>query len=236
MELDFLPLLIAATLGALAGGDRTAFGQTLLAHPIVAGSLAGWCAGASGPGVWLALGITCIAAARVPVGEARVRDWTSAAIVGPFVAGEAAWTWGFALLLASVVASAGGRAIEAVRELARRRDLRLEAAVDAGDLRALERTHTGLVVAHFVRGGLVTLAAVLVGRACLAWISPRVDPATGQILAFIWWLTPAMGLPILLRFQLSVGSSTRNLLKWLAGGAVTATLAWQLSERLVAPI
>ena len=213
----------AVLLGALAGGDRTAFGQTLLAHPAIAAALAGWAAGAPAEGVWLGVALTGLSTAQIPVGETRLRDWTSAAVAAPFLAvGGDTWRWGAALLLSFGVAWIGGRAIGLVREVSRRRVAAAKDLAEEGNLEGLERLHGMLTVLHFVRGGVVVAAAVGLGRILLDAWAP--SPPEARLLESTWAVAPLAGVPILLRFQLGLASP-----RWLAAGVVAgAAVGWAL--------
>lgn len=221
--------MIAATLlGAAAGGDRTAFGQTFLAHPLVGASLAGWLAGAPAEGVWMGTALSIWSAPRLPVGEARLRDWTSAAVAGPFLVPSEAREalWGASLLATLLVALVGGRLIEVVRGIAARGDQAVDRSVGDGDLGRLQAVHLVLTALHFARGGVVVLAAVLLGRLLLGTLPGRLGEPEVLILTWTWRLAPAAGLPILLRFH-ARGARPQ----WLAAGIGAGLLAaWLLGR------
>jgi mannose/fructose/N-acetylgalactosamine-specific phosphotransferase system component IIC len=214
-------VITATLLGAAAGGDRTAFGQTFLAHPLVSASVAGWLVGAPAEGVWLGIALTAWSTPRLPVGETSVRDWTSAAVAGPFMVGPAGEeaAWGASILLGVAVAVLGGRVIGLVRNLAVRGDRAVEASARDGNLARLERVHLTLAALHFARGGLVVLGASLLGRWVLAEKVALLGPPETVVLGWTWRLAPVAGLPILLRFHR--GPKTR----WLVAGVTLGLLA-----------
>lgn len=186
-------------LGGLAGVDRTAFGQTMLAHPVVCGTLAGWVSGDPAHGLRAGIVLGMLAARRSPIGGAGpIRDWTSAAIVIPFAlgSGAAGWQWGLGLVFAVAVALGGGWAIQAVRAVAARREPAVLEAAGAGALGPLERHHLTLLGLHFLRGALVVaLAAPLLARLAygLRWSGPEQSAS-----ALIWGFAPVSGAAVLL--------------------------------------
>ena len=92
-------MLAAAALGAGSGLDRTAFGQTLFAHPAIVGAAA---MGITGPTAEAALFLgvlTSLDATQIPVGPVRRRDFSSAAVFGVLLGAEVAGPSGWALVL-----------------------------------------------------------------------------------------------------------------------------------------
>lgn len=216
----------AAALGAFAGIDRTAFAQSMLAHPVVCGTLAGWMAGDPVSGLRLGVVLGMFASRRAPIGgEGAVIDWTSAAIAVPFALREVAagWQWGLGLVAALAVALVGGRLILAVRGLAARAEFRNSEAAAAGDLGRIERVHLGFLGLHFVRGAVcASLGSVLIHALAfdLPWSGPE-QAAAGTI----WALAPLAGVVVLLhahwrqagRAAVALGAGAAILLIALAG-------------------
>lgn len=219
-------LLLVTVLGALCGLDRTAFGQTLLAHPVVAASLAGALVGQAGAGVFAGIVMLGLSAAVVPVGERSLRDWTSAAVVlgGLLGVGDDPALRGSFLLFATGWAVVGGSWIRGVRAWTAGRVQRLRARSEADPLRGLERFHLVNGGAHAVRGALT----VFVGTAFASTLLPRLvgvlAPPEREALALLWKVAPLVGLPLLLRFHLGW---VRPGWVW-TGLAVGAVLAWGL--------
>lgn len=211
-------MIAGVVLGAAAGLDRTAFGQTLLAHPLVAASLSGALAGVPSEGIRAGFVLWMLSSPSVPVGETRVRDWTTAAVVVPWCVPEEAIgaDWGLALLVGVAVALAGGYAIEGIRDVARRaiESWRSRPAAERGDP---ARLHLGLTLLHGVRGAMVTTVAVVVGGAAVEIVPPAFD----RVLAGIWMLAPLGLLPLLWRVHGDLG---RARVQWtcLATGAAVA--------------
>ena len=191
-------MILAAGLGAVAGVDRTAFAQTMLAHPVVCGTLSGWMAGDPESGLRLGLVFGMLASRRAPIGgEGPVVDWTSAAIAVPFALGRSAagWQWGLGLAAGLVLALLGGHVIRAVRALAARREARAEQAALLGDLGAIERIHLGFLGLHLLRGAAMTiLGAGLIGALAfdLRWSGPEQSAAS-----MIWGFAPLVAATVL---------------------------------------
>lgn len=216
----------AVALGAAAGADRTAFGQTLLSHPAVAAALAGWAVGAPREGAWLGVALTLLSTPHVPVGRERLRDWCSAAIAACCAAGpeREPWVWGAALALSLLVARGGGLLIAALRRLNARLVDALGAPVSpaAPSMSKLERVHLACGAMELVRGGLVALVAAGAIAAALAWLEPLLAGPERRALSAFWTLAPLVGLPLALRLR-SGGVPHR----WLwPGVAVGLAAAW----------
>jgi mannose/fructose/N-acetylgalactosamine-specific phosphotransferase system component IIC len=192
-------MITAALFGAVAGGDRTSYGQTMLAHPVVCGTLAGWVAGDPSSGLRLGIVFGMLAARRAPIGGAgSVIDWTSPSIAVPFALGSAAsgWQWGLGLTAGVLFALLGGHLIRLVRAFAAHREESLEAAARAGDLSRIERWHLSFLGLHVVRGAVVSvLVSGLVGRLAfdVRWTGPEQSAA-----AMIWGFAPLAAAVILL--------------------------------------
>jgi mannose/fructose/N-acetylgalactosamine-specific phosphotransferase system component IIC len=214
-------MILAAGIGALAGADRTAFAQTMLAHPLICGTLSGWIAGDPESGLRLGIVFGMLASRRAPIGGAGpVVDWTSAAIAVPFALGPSAagWQWGLGLVAGLVVALAGGHVIRGVRSLAARAEPRVQEAAMSGDLGVIERTHLGFLGLHTVRGAVVALAGAMLisGLAFdLRWSGPEQSAAS-----MIWAFAPLVAATVLV-------DSLRTIVGWRSvgfGGLVGLTI------------
>jgi len=183
-------------LGGAAGADRTAVGQTLLAHPAVAAPLAGWIVGAPSEGLWLGLCMGVLSLRAIPAGQERPRDWTTVAVAIPLAVGSqsSSWQWGAALLLGLLLARPLGLAIEAVRALALRFLQRAREATSRGELPPVERVHFSFALLHFVRGVVMTAVAALVLRWAVSIAASTADVAATKILWVVWWSAPLVGL------------------------------------------
>lgn len=215
-------MIAGVLLGAVAGLDRTAFGQTLLAHPFVVANVSGWIAGAPDTGMRAGIVFWMLSAGRVPVGETRIRDWTTAAVVLPWCVPDTApdAARGLALLSTLIVAFAGGAAIQGVREVARRAidGWRSRPVAGRGDPAVL---HLGLTSLHALRGAMLSALAIVLGRALVALDLTTSGPFFGEILGATWALAPWALLPLLWRAHGDLGRS-RAPWAWMVGGAVSA--------------
>jgi mannose/fructose/N-acetylgalactosamine-specific phosphotransferase system component IIC len=217
---------LAAVLGAAAGVDRTAFGQTLLSHPAVVASLAGWAVGAPREGAWLGVALTLVSTPHVPIGRERLRDWSSAAIAACCAAGghDEPWAWGAALALAIGVAVAAGGAVSAVRQVAARVTdrLRAQAAQGVYEPGRLERWHLACGGLELLRGAGVAAVASWAIDAVLTAATPVLAGPERTALAAFWKVAPLAGLPLALRLR--TADAPRG---WLWPGVLLgAAVAW----------
>jgi len=206
-------------LGGAAGADRTAVGQSLLAHPVVAAALSGWMAGAPREGLWLGLCLGILSAEWIPVGDERPRDTTTIAVAVPLALGASAplWQWGLGLGVGLLLLRPLGWAIDGVRELSLRFLRRARNQCEKGEVPALERGHFGLAALHFLRGTVTTLVvAQLLGLAA-SLAMERIDASARELLFALWWAAPLAGLPTLAERRSG----------WLVGGVVAGVaLVW----------
>lgn len=217
-------MLAGAALGAGAGLDRTAFGQTLFAHPAVVGAAA---MGIAGPTLDAALFLgvlTSLDATQIPVGPVRRRDFSSAAVFGVLLGAEVGGPSGWALvLLASLaVATIGGWTVALVREIAARSVPAVDRAIGRGDLRSLERLHLGLTLLHPLRGAAVVVCALAGLRPLIQMLTDAAQRnGSGDYLALIWMLAPWAALPVLCRLH------WERRRPWaFGGGAIIAILVF----------
>lgn len=212
-----------AAVGGMAGLDRTAFGQMSLAHPFIAGSVCALLTGSAVEGVRMATVLTMLASVNIPVGENRIRDWTSASVIGVALGASLPGPggWGAALIWAVLWARPAGWLIEATRTVAARAMDRAESARRRADLRALDRLHLMLTSLQLVRGVAVTLLGLFSGRWLLA--GPAADAVQmGPWLAQVWELAPWAAVPVLCRVH-----GRRSGWGWclLGAGILAASLA-----------
>ena len=223
-------MIAGVALGAAAGLDRTAFGQTLLAHPFVATLVSGLLAGNATESVPAALVLWMLSVSRVPVGETRVRDWTSAAVAIPWcvrgTSDPAAWAVAAGVVV--LVALAGGRAVEGVREIARGSIDRWR-GTPPQDRRGPLRLHLGLTALHAARGALVVAVGIVIGRSAVDRALAALPAGTSGVLAEIWALAPLALLPLLWRVHAGWGRPRRQWALMASAAAVTVALTWGLS-------
>lgn len=193
----------ALVLGGVAGVDRTAFGQTMLAHPVVCATLAGWYAGDPASGLRIGIVFGMFASRRAPLGGGGpVLDWTSASIAVPLALGPAAagWQWGLGIVAGFCIALLGGHVIRALRAFAASREAGANARARSGDLGGIERLHMGMLVLHLLRGAtVVALGSVAVSAVAfdLRWSGPEQSATT-----MIWAFAPVAAVTVLLQTQL----------------------------------
>ena len=207
-------MIAAAALGGAVGLDRTAFGQTLLAHPSVAASLAGWCAGTPIEGIWIGLILGLVTAPRIPVGSERLRDFGSVAVALPFAVGpgQPGWIWGLALCATALLAPIGGWVIGVHRELALRTYERLKAS--RASAHVLERAHFGLAALHIARGACVVVVFVLALRVLIQGATDSMGADLRETFTLLWSLAPLLGVGALLH------EARRSGWTWLVVGLV----------------
>lgn len=170
-----MPLL--AALGGLLALDATSVGQFMISRPLVAGTLTGCFLGT--PSIGLAVGATLelYALATLPSGGARLPDTTSGTVVAVACAstGGGAGTFAFAVAFGLAWGRLGGASVGWMRALNAR--LVSGAGVDHPMPRAtgsgseagiaparLDRLHLSSVFLDFLRGCVLTVAGVLLGR------------------------------------------------------------------------
>jgi mannose/fructose/N-acetylgalactosamine-specific phosphotransferase system component IIC len=213
-------LIAAYLLGGAVGADRTAVGQTLLAHPVVAASLAGWWVGAPFAGLWLGFTLSLLAHTHLPLGHERLRDNASVAVAIPFAVGPGAGDaeWGLALLVGILWAAPLAWGIGALRELGRGAQQRAREMSSAGLVPPIERWHFGLAGLQFARGVLAVMLTVLLLRGVLSAYHAVAGEAESQALSWLWMTAPLVGIPILVR--------VRGKRRWLLAGTVLGALLW----------
>lgn len=214
-------MILAALLGGAAGADRTAVGQTLLAHPAVAATLAGFLMGAPAEGIWLGFCLSLLSHSNLPIGYESLRDTTSVAVAIPLALGPHAtsWAWGAALVLGLLLARPAGQAIHALRALTLHNRVQLRRRVESGEVPRFEFFHFGMAFLHFLRGLLVCLVLATVLRLLLRGLGSVVDASARQALEMSWWGAPLLGVGGLLR--------QRARLSWVVLGLGLASL-WLL--------
>jgi PTS system mannose-specific IIC component len=184
MLLEALPL---ALLAAVVGLDVVSFPQAMISRPLVAASLGGAMAGRVEDGLLAGVLLELLALETLPVGASRYPEWGSASVVGGALAAEFASRTPAALPMATLLGLAtalgGGWSMIQLRKLnARWARTRLD-ALQRGSYRTVVGLQLYGMTADLLRGGLVAIVALLVGRplteavAGLWTVSPRVSSA-----------------------------------------------------------
>ena len=180
MSAPSLVLLLAV--GTLVGLDLVSVPQAMLARPLVAGFLGGAVAGRPMAGLAMGALLELFAFETLPIGAVRYPDWGPAATAaGALAALRGGWdgTWMVGVMVvALVMAWLGGLTMHLARRLNARAVRRRQAAVEAGDPRALAALQLGGMGRDAVRAILLTGVTFLIGervaRAVEAgWRAPR---------------------------------------------------------------
>jgi PTS system mannose-specific IIC component len=215
-----LPTLAALLVwGTLVGLDLVSVAQTMLARPLVAGSVAGLLLGDLEAGLRVGALIELFALDVLPVGAARYPDYGPPTVGATVLAAGGPWelTLGLAGTIALIGAVIGGWSLQFVRRRNAAAIQRAAAALAAGESRAIRRLqYTGL--ARDAARSLLLTTLVLGGVAAAALIPLDRATATGLTVVMVGiGLAAALGGAIR-----SAGRGRRRA--WLVGGFVAGTL------------
>ncbi len=208
-------------IGTVAGLDLVSVPQAMLSRPLVAGFLGGLAAGHPLPGLAMGALLELFAFEMLPVGAARYPDWGPAACAaGALAAERGGWnaTWMVGVMVVALIAAwLGGLAMRAARRVTAREIRRREAALEAGDPRALMAIQFGGMARDAVRAAALTAFTFLIGervaRAVEAgWRAP-------QAVADVAVIGTALGVAVWSAWCLYGRGPAR---RWLATGAVAA--------------
>ncbi|WP_305046560.1 PTS sugar transporter subunit IIC [Geoalkalibacter sp.] len=224
--------LIGALAGLLLGLDRTAFGQFMLARPVVAGPLTGWLIGDPLVGLQVGALVELLWLGRLPVGAAIPPDDTQVAVAATVLAVAAGQYYsleGITLILFSVlVAMPLGKVGQVFDRLARSRNARLarqaESDLKSGRTAQLERRHLqGLV--HFAAAALGTyLLIVLPGWLLVRFAGERLLPALDGVDGWLLLAFPLVGTATIL----GTINVSRSLTLFAASFTTVLLLLWLL--------
>jgi mannose/fructose/N-acetylgalactosamine-specific phosphotransferase system component IIC len=160
--MDALPI---ALLGALLGLDAVTFPQAMISRPIVAATAAGAFIGHPLAGLTLGAVLELIALGMLPFGASKYPEWGSASVVGGALyasqAADSAGALPASLLAALVTALVGGWSMIRLRRINASRAAHDRADLDAGSASAVVGLQLFGLTADFIRGGLVTMIAML---------------------------------------------------------------------------
>jgi mannose/fructose/N-acetylgalactosamine-specific phosphotransferase system component IIC len=211
--------------GTIVGVDLVSFPQAMLNRPIVAGSVTGFLTGDLEAGLRVGMLLECFALDVIPIGATRYPDYGPASVVGTAMASFAGWQdpTGLGVLVALLLALAGGRAMEFVRRLNGKLARVAAPALASGDASALARLQRTGLLADALRSLLLTLAGLALAWLVLPWLGGLGDAGRGLRLvavsgALVAALTGAArragsGVPQLL---LALGIVAGGVLAWLA--------------------
>lgn len=223
--------LLSGAVAVVAGLDRTAALQIMISRPIVVAPLTGWLLGEPLVGLQIGALLELLWLGRLPVGAAIPPDDTQVAVTATLLTvtmGDALALSGLPLLLlCTLVAMPLGKVGQLVERLARNGNGRLlakaQAALEAGDLAAAERSHLrGL--GHFALASLASFAViVLVGALALQALAPLLAEPVATAAGRLRLTFPLVGIAIILgslnvsRARTLYGASfvTALLMLWL---------------------
>jgi PTS system mannose-specific IIC component len=157
-------LFTIALLGAIIGLDVVSFPQAMISRPIVAATIAGCVLGDAPGGLLVGATLELIALETLPVGASRYPEWGSAAVVGGALFALRPPTAGaltIAVLGALATAWIGGWTMYVIRRFNGAIARRWIPTLGLGSGRAVIAIQTAGITADFVRGGLLTLIAML---------------------------------------------------------------------------
>ena len=174
-------LTVLVVLGALLGLDMVSFPQAMVSRPLVAATIAGAAIGRAEDGLLIGAVLELIALETLPVGASRYPEWGSASVVGgglfAHFAEQGAGALVVSVLAALATAWAGGWTMVMLRRINGIVARRSRAALERGSSAAVGGVQLAGLGADFVRGGLLSLAALLL-------LTPLVSASVGL------WQTP----------------------------------------------
>lgn len=220
------PPVVGALLvwGTIVGVDLVSFPQAMVNRPIVAGTVSGLLTGDLETGLRVGMLLECFALDVIPIGATRYPDYGPASVVGTGVASFAGWQdpTGLAVMVALVLALAGGRAMEFVRRLNGSLARAAAPALASGDPAVLARLQRTGLLADALRSFGVTLAGLGLAWLVLPWLGGLGDAGRPlQLVAVAGALVAAItgavrragsGAP---RLLLGLGILSGGILAWL---------------------
>jgi PTS system mannose-specific IIC component len=211
--------------GTIVGVDLVSFPQAMLNRPIVAGSVGGYLIGDLETGFRIGMLLECFALDVIPIGATRYPDYGPASVVGTAVASFAGWQdpTGLGVMVALLLALAGGRAMELVRRLNGRLARIAAPALASGDAVVLARLQRTGLLADALRSLILTLSGLMLAWLVLPWLGGLGDAGRAlRLVAVAGALVAALsgairragsGAP---RLLLGLGIGGGGLLAWLA--------------------
>jgi PTS system mannose-specific IIC component len=220
MEIDLLPLVPLAVLGAVLGLDVVSFPQAMISRPIVAATLAGALIGHPERGLVIGAALEFFALESLPFGASRYPEWGSAAVVGGALfamtpdATPAAMA--VSVFAALVAATLGGSSMVLLRRWNARWARRQQAGIARGSSITISGLQVAGMTADLLRGGALTFALlalfVPLREAVLAIVTTSHTLSRAVVVA----LASAVGLAAVWK----VVRTTAGARWWLAGGLV----------------
>lgn len=211
--------------GTIVGVDLVSFPQAMLNRPLVAASVTGFLVGDVESGLRIGMLLECFALDVIPIGATRYPDFGPASVVATAATPLAGWhdVTGLGVMIALLLALAGGSAMELVRRLNGRLARVAAPALASGEPAVLARLQRTGLIADALRSLTVTMAGLLVAWLVLPWLGGLGDSGRALRLvavagALVAALTGAVrraggGAP---RVLLSIGLLLGGVLAWLA--------------------
>lgn len=213
-------LLSLVLLGAVLGLDVVSFPQAMLSRPLVAATAGGAVMGDAMSGLLAGATLELVALETLPVGASRYPEWGSASVVGGALLGahgEATpGSLAVALLAAIATGWIGGYTMSQLRALNARWARSLHPAIATGSRRAVLGLQFAGLAADFVRGALLTSAALL-----------AFEPLATMTLA-VWGADPRISRAV----SVAVAASVASAAVWKLF-RVTPGARWYLGAGLV---
>ena len=223
---DLLQLLPLAVLGAVLGLDVVSFPQAMVSRPIVAATAAGALIGQPERGLLMGVALEFFALESLPFGASRYPEWGSAAVVGGALFAmtpdntPAAMT--VSALLALFAASVGGTSMVALRRWNARWARRQQQGIARGSGNTVVGLQLAGMTADLLRGGLLTLGALVVFRPLHeAIIGTFTFPSTLSR-AVVVAVASAVGLAAVWKVVRTTAGARWLLLSGIAAGSVLA--------------
>jgi mannose/fructose/N-acetylgalactosamine-specific phosphotransferase system component IIC len=163
--MDVFPIVL---LGALLGLDVVTFPQAMISRPIVAATTAGALLGNAMGGLMIGAVLELLALGMLPFGASKYPEWGSASVVGGALYGsrfgDPQGALAAGVLAALLTAVVSGWSMVKLRRLIASRATRMRGALDEGSSSAIIGLQLFGLTADLVRGGIVTLGAMLLFR------------------------------------------------------------------------
>ena len=158
-------LFTIALLGAINGLDVVSFPQAMISRPIVAATITGMVLGNAAGGLLVGATLELIALETLPVGASRYPEWGSASVVGGALLAlrpsPSPGALTVAVLGALATAWVGGWTMYVIRRFNGAIARRWIPTLGLGSGRAVVAIQTAGITADFIRGGLLTLVAMM---------------------------------------------------------------------------
>lgn len=220
--LEFLALTPLAVLGAVLALDVVSFPQAMVSRPIVAATLAGALIGQPGRGLAMGVALEFFALESMPFGASRYPEWGSASVVGGALFaqspdGTAAAMTG-AALAALITAGIGGSSMVALRRWNAMWARKQQARIARGNGSAVIALQLGGMSSDLLRGGLITLLALVVFAPLHRAITATTEVAPTVSRAAVVAVASAVGLAAVWKVVRTTAGARWYLLGGLAIG------------------